>query len=345
MGVVRTVLGDIAPEDLGVTLPHEHLFVDYRYLFREPEDPERRALAYAPIALEHHAWIRMNWNSCLENLRLHDPDLVAAELRRFARAGGRSVVDATSLGIGRDPEGLARLSRTTGLHIVMGSGHYLKEVHPPDMDTLTADAIADEIAHDVSEGVGDAGVRAGLIGEIGCSWPWVANERKALEGAVIAHARTGAPLMIHPPRHEPAPLEIAGAVRAWGGDLARTIMCHIDRTYQDLDRLGELAATGVFLEFDLFGHELSHYPFDRRGYMPSDGHRVEQIMWLLDRGYGDRILLSHDVCFKHRLTRYGGHGWSHILENVVPRMRNRGVTEAQTTRMLVDNPARALAMP
>jgi phosphotriesterase-related protein len=343
MSVIRTVLGDIPPNDLGVTITHEHLLVDFRYLFVEPADPATRALAYAPIALEHHGWIRFNWNVCYENLSILDVDLAAAELGRYARAGGRSVVDATSLGIGRDPEGLAQIARATGLHVIMGAGHYLKETHPADMSDRAVDDLADEIARDVTTGVGASGVRAGLIGEIGCSWPWHPNERKALQAAVIAQARTGAPLMIHPPRHEPAPLEIVRAVRAWGGDPTRTIMCHVDRTFQDTRALAELAATGVYLELDLFGHELSHYPFNPTGYMPSDGQRVDQVAWLLDQGYGGRVLLSHDICFKHRLARYGGHGWDHLLVNVVPRMRNRGIGEDQITRMLVANPARALA--
>jgi len=281
---------------------------------------------------------------CYENLSLLDVDVAVAELGRYARAGGRSVVDATSLGIGRDPVGLARIARATGLHVLMGAGHYLKETHPADFGGRAVDDIADEIARDVTAGAGESGVRAGLIGEIGCSWPWHPNEQKALHAAVIAQTRTGAPLMIHPPRHEPAPMEIVRAVRQWGGDPARTIMCHIDRTFHDLRALGELAASGVYLELDLFGHELSHYPFTPRGYMPSDGQRVDQVSWLWEQGYGARVLLSHDICFKHRLARYGGHGWDHLLVNVVPRMRHRGLSEAQITQMLVDNPASALAM-
>jgi phosphotriesterase-related protein len=344
LAVVRTVLGDVDARDLGVTMTHEHLLVDFRYLFVEPADPPTRALAYAPIALEHHGWLRFNWNRNYENLSLLDVDLAVTELGRFARAGGRSVVDATSLGIGRDPAGLARIARESGLHVIMGSGHYLKETHPADMTGRPLEAIAEEIERDVTTGAGDSGVRAGIIGEIGCSWPWHPNEQKALQAAVIAQARTGAPLVIHPPRHEPAPMEIVRAVRSWGGDPARTIMCHIDRTFHDLRALGELAATGIYLELDLFGHELSHYPFDPRGYMPSDGQRVDQVVWLLDQGYGARILLSHDICFKHRLARYGGHGWDHLLINAVPRMQRRGITERQITQMLVDNPAQALAM-
>jgi phosphotriesterase-related protein len=343
LGVVRTVLADIAPEELGVTMTHEHLLVDFRYLFAEPADSATRALAYAPIALEHHGWIRFNWNVSYENLSLLDVDLAVAELGRFARAGGRSVVDATSLGIGRDPAGLARIARATGLHVIMGSGHYLKETHPPEMAGRPVGSIADEIERDVTMGVGESSVRAGIIGEIGCSWPWHPNEQKALQAAVIAQTRTGAPLMIHPPRHEPAPLEIVRAVRAWGGDPTRTIMCHVDRTFHDRRALGELAATGVYLELDLFGHELSHYPFNPRGYMPSDGQRVEQIAWLLDQGYGARILISHDICFKHRLARYGGHGYDHVLINVVPRMRNLGIADDVITRILVENPAQAFA--
>ncbi|MBM3449590.1 MAG: aryldialkylphosphatase [Armatimonadetes bacterium] len=345
MDIVQTVLGPIPPDALGVTMTHEHLLVDFRYSFREPEALHEKHMAYAPWSLDLAGWIRHHWNLHLDNMTLFDEDVTIDELRRFSRVGGQAVVDATSIGIGRDPRGLARIARATGLHIVMGAGHYLGATHPPAVALDSVEMLAEGIARDVTVGVGDSGVRAGMIGEIGCSSPWSDGERKAMNAAVIAQRRTGAPLMIHPWRDDDAPLRIADAVRAWDGDLARTIMCHVERTIVDRGALAEFAATGAYLELDLFGHEVSHVPGGRQSWMPSDAQRIEMVRWLIERGYGDKILLSHDICYKFRLRRYGGHGWDHLLTNVVPHMRTMGVDEAAIRAMLVDNPRRAFSMP
>jgi phosphotriesterase-related protein len=344
MDIVQTVLGPIAPEALGVTMTHEHLLVDFRYSFREPEALHEKRMAYAPWSLELAGWIRHHWNLHLDNMTLFDENETIAELAPFSRAGGQAVVDATSIGIGRDPRGLARIARATGLHIVMGAGHYLGATHPPEVERQDVETLAESIAADVVRGVGDTGVRAGMIGEIGCSWPWTDGERKALRAAVLAQRRTGAPLMIHPWRADDAPIVIADAVRASGGDVRRTIMCHVERTIVDRGALAEFADSGAYIELDLFGHEVTHVPGGRRLWMPSDAQRIEMILWLLERGYGDRILLSHDICYKFRLRRYGGHGWDHLLVNVVPHMRSYGIGDAAIRGMLIENPRAALSM-
>lgn len=120
-------------------------------------------------------------------------------------------------------------------------------------------------------------------------------------------------------------------------------MSHVDRTIYHWGSLKKLAETGCYLEYDLFGLETSYYPFVPLGYMPNDVQRMEQIERLIAEGYGDRVLLAHDIGFKHRLVRYGGHGLEHILRNIVPRMRLRGLTEEQINKMLVENPKRVLA--
>jgi phosphotriesterase-related protein len=340
-GRAQTVLGPIPATDMGITLPHEHLIIDFTVMFKEPEAEPDRALARQPVRLDNLGWVRRNFSSSLDNLRLDDESVARDELLLFRSAGGRTVVDPTNQGLSRDPRALARVARATGLNIVMGSGYYVAASHPPDMDAKTIDGISAEIVADVTTGVGDTGVRAGFIGEIGTTWPWTANERKVVQAAILAQRETGAPLMIHPGRHERLPLEIVELVRREGGDLGRTILCHIERTIVDPAVLLELAATGVYLEYDLFGLETSYYPYNPAFDMPNDAGRIRQILGLIEHGHLTQILMSHDIAYKHCLTRWGGYGYHHLLVSVVPRLRLKGLDDPTIQTLLVDNPRRA----
>jgi phosphotriesterase-related protein len=340
-GRAQTVLGPIDTDEMGVTLPHEHILIDFTLMFTEPEGERERELARQPVRLDNLGWVRRNFSSNLDNLRLADESVARDELGLYRLAGGRTLVDPTNRGLARDPLALARLACATGLNIIMGSGYYVAASHPRDMDAKTVDGIAREIVADLIVGVEDTGVRAGFIGEIGTTWPWTANERKVVQAAVLAQRETGAPLMIHPGRHERLPLEIVDVVRREGGDLRRTIMCHIERTIVDRAVLLELAATGVYLEYDLFGVESSYYPYNPAFDMPNDAGRIRQIQLLIERGHLDQVLMSHDIAYKHCLTRWGGHGYSHLLVSVVPQLRLRGIDDKTIEILLVDNPRRA----
>jgi phosphotriesterase-related protein len=340
-GRVQTVLGPIDAADMGITLPHEHLLIDFTLMFKEPESERERELARRPVGLDNLGWVRRNFSSSLDNLQLTDESVARDELVLYRDAGGRTVVDPTNRGLSRDPPALARVARATGLNIVMGSGYYVAASHPRDMDTRTVDGIAREIVADLTTGVGDTGVPAGFIGEIGTTWPWTDNERKVVRAAVLAQRETGAPLMIHPGRHERLPLEIVDMIRREGADLRRTIMCHIERTVVDPAVLLELAATGIYLEYDLFGLETSYYPYNPIFDMPNDAGRIRQILYLIEHGHLDQILMSHDIAYKHCLTRWGGYGYHHLLLTVVPRLRQKGADDRLVHTLLVDNPRRA----
>jgi phosphotriesterase-related protein len=340
-GKALTVLGPVDADSMGVTLPHEHLLIDFEVMFKEPPAASDKALAYQPVGLSNLGWVRQNFNANLDNLRLLDEQTAQDEIMLFKRAGGQTVVDPTNVSLSRDPLALARISRGTGLNIVMGAGYYVAAAHPADMEARSEDSIVREIVREVTVGVGDTGVRAGLIGEIGNSWPWTENEKKVVRAAVEAQRQTGAPLMIHPGRDQSAPMLICELIRKQGGDLRRTVMCHIDRTIADERHLLDLAATGVWLEYDLFGLETSFYPYNPDFDMPNDGGRMAQILALIARGHGDQILMSHDIAYKCSLTRYGGYGYHHLIVNVVPRLRRKGVDDAGIARLLVENPRRA----
>ncbi|MBI3455995.1 MAG: hypothetical protein HY002_09455 [Candidatus Rokubacteria bacterium] len=102
-----------------------------------------------------------------------------------------------------------------------------------------------------------------------------------------------------------------------------------------------MAETGCYLEYDLFGLEVSHYPFGHID-VPSDAERMRQILWLWEQGHGQQVLVAHDICFKMRLTRYGGHGYAHILRHIVPRLRRKGLADTDVWMLIAENPSRAV---
>jgi phosphotriesterase-related protein len=323
-------------------MTHEHLLIDFICMFAPPTDASTRSRAYEPITLENLGWVRYNWFSNRDNLRLLDEETAIAEASLFKRVGGSTLVDATTIGIGRDPSALVRIARATGLNIVMGAGYYVDAVHPEEMKDLADSDIARQIIGEIRSGVGDAGVRAGIIGEIGCSWPLTQNERKVLRAAAVAQRDTGAAILVHPGRNERAPEEVLDVLEEAGADVKRVIMGHLDRTIADFGALMELARRGCYLEYDLFGQESSYYPLSDID-MPSDAQRMDVMKRLIAEGYGDKIVIAQDICSKHRLVKYGGHGYGHILENIVPRMAEKGYSEGDIDSLLISNPAKVLA--
>ena len=343
--VVQTVLGPVPADALGPTLMHEHLLIQ-NPSFVLPDSERDRVRAHRPVGdLADLGWVRRHWTSNADNLVLDDEALAVAELAPLAAAGGGTLVDATVPGIGRDPEALVRIAQASGVRIVMGSGAYVGATHPASIAPLDEAALAAWLIEEWEDGVDDTGVRPGFIGEIGCTWPLLDRERVVLRAAAIAQATTGAGLMVHPGRDPRAPAEIVRILADAGADLERVAIAHLDRTVQDLAGLRTLARTGVFLEFDCFGLESSYYPFDPTMATLSDAQRLDLVRGLLDAGHGDRILLSQDICTKHRLVAYGGHGFAHLFAEVLPWLWRRGVPESITTTLVVDNPARFLGVP
>ena len=347
-GKVQTVLGPIVPEVLGITLPHEHCYMDLSSRFFPPTEATLLNMAYQPVSLENRWFVNYHATSNLDNLKLDDEAVITDEVLRFKKAGGGSIVDMSNIGLGRDPLALAALSRMTGVNLVMGSGHYVEPSVPGGLD-MDEGEIVDCIVKDVLEGVGDTAVHAGLIGEIGCSWPVTANEQKSLRAAARAQQKIGAPINFHPGFSPDAVFLGAKTLDDAGADLSRVAISHVEARVFSHQKRVELAKMGFFLEFDLFGVEGYQrirmvYSEDEPvpAHMPNDGDRVEMIMALVDAGYPDRILLSHDICTKHRLCRYGGHGYAHILLNAVPLMREKGLDEPTIRGLLLKNPARLL---
>jgi len=340
-GKAQTVLGLIPAEELGITLPHEHLLIAIPRNFVEPTAVTEKALAHQPVSMENLHWVRYHYGSNLDNLILMDEKVAIDEALRFKWLGGKTIIDFTNIGLGRDPLALRRISLATGLNIIMGSGYYVGPSHPPDIAKKNEEEIAEEIARDITIGVGDTGIRAGIIGEIGTSWPLMDNERKVLRAAAIAQRRTSTSVNVHPGRNARAPFDIIKLLSDAGGDIARTVMSHLDRTLRDLDDLLKLAKTGCYIEYDLCGWE-GYYPLLKTIDLPNDAQRVNEIKELIAEGYVNQILISQDICQKADLYCFGGRSYCHILERMVPLMRDKGISEEHIDTILVGNAKRLL---
>jgi phosphotriesterase-related protein len=336
MTTVNTVLGPIAPEQLGVTLMHEHLLLDATPWFREPEAASLRTVAYQPVSIEVLGLLRNDPFMSRDNCELFDEESAIEEVRRFRLAGGETVVDPTCRGIGRDPRALQRISRATGLQVVMGTGYYLHPAHPPHVREMSLEAIAEEITRDVVDGVD--GVCAGIIGEIGISRDFTSEEEKVLRGGARAQQATGVPLEVHLPGWERHGERVLDVVAEEGGDLQRTVLCHMNPSGPDFDYQARLAGRGAWLEYDMIGME--YFYADQQAQSPSDEENARALLRLRDAGLLRSVLISQDVFIKIQLVRYGGTGYAHILNHFVPRLRRHGFTEQDIETLLVDNPRR-----
>jgi phosphotriesterase-related protein len=300
MPVVSTVLGPVSAEELGVVLPHEHVFVD---LVRE----------YRGDGL------------------LNDRALAVEELRAYVEAGGRTLVDCTSLGLGRDPQALREVAQATGLHIVMGCGFYRDPYLPAELDRLSVDAVADLIVRDIEEGADGTDVRAGIIGEIGSDRGHIsALEERSFRAAARAHRRTGLTITTHAARW-PVGIPQLDLLAEEGVDPGRVVVGHCDMVPDPAYHLA-VARRGAYVQLDTV-HGESEY--DTRC-------RVDWIRRLADAGFLHRVLLSQDVCLRSDYAALGGPGYAYVPTTFAARLRQEGFSDSDLRTLLVDNPRRAL---
>ena len=300
---VITVLGPIAPEEMGITQTHEHLQLD---------------------AMDHFG----GYNAVID-----DEDLVVEELRAFTRGGGCTICDVTVDEIGRHPAALARISQAANIHVVMGAGWYREFGYPREVEEHTSCELAEILVREIEHGVGDTGIRAGLIGEIGTGRHYIKPaEERVFRAAALAQARTGVAISTHTTRWGTLALEQIAMLEEFGADLSRVIVGHLgDR--RGVHHLLPIAARGVYIEVDNIGY---------LDYQPEEV-RADNVAALVQEGFVERILLSEDICMLDHLKAHGGKGYGYLLEIFVPMLRKRGVGDEEIHCMLVDNPARAFA--
>ena len=305
---ITTVRGRIPPEMLGITMPHEHIIADI---------------------FPH--------SGSTDNI-LDDPDMAASELSYFKEAGGGTVVDVTPVGLGRSPEALCEISARTDLHIVMGIGYYVDVVHPPYVRELTSQQLAEKMTKEITEGVGEGKVKAGVIGEVGSGRYFMSPaEERVFRAAGRAQRATGAAITTHASlgHHGLQQLEI---LKEEGVDPQRVIIGHVDSLWhqdmeKDLSYQMAVVDQGACVEYDLVSWE---------GLCP-DSRRVEMIAAMIQRGYVKQILISSDTCRRSHFHVSGGRGYDHVLVRFVPLLRESGITQDEIHTIMVENPARMLA--
>lgn len=307
---VITVTGPMPVDRIGMTLPHEHLSCS----------PDQLASREHPIPFTP------------------DAETMADELRDARRRGVSCIVDVTPPGLGRDPEWLRTLSSRTGVHIVMGAGWYRERFYPADaaIHRRGPDDLADEIVAEAEHGVGASGVHPGVIGEIGTDRAWLSPaEERVHRAAARAARRTGLAVMTHA-LNSRVGLDQLAIFEEEGLDPARVVIGHAD-TLLDLDYYLAVADRGACLSFDQLG---------RPGELAAarEAQLVKLILELLERGCGDRILLSQDVCTDAQLKAYGGTGYGYLAQHFLPALRTAAVGEGEIGQMTVENPRRVLAV-
>ena len=318
--MIQTVLGPVKEEELGVCLPHEHIWCDQNY---------------GP---------RMNLMGTTRDpagfMKLDNFDRVASELKAYKAAGGGALVEVTCDGWGRDLDTLARLSEAAEVHIVSTSGYYIEPHIPYFVDDWSVERVADHITGEIEKGVGQSGRRCGLFKSAIHRARVEAIELKVLKAVAIAQKRTGAAITTHTTgsRRMEVPGGTVGVhqleiLKGEGVDPSRLIVGHVDER-PDIDVLSSLADEGCFIQFDVIGKE--HYVLDQT--------RAELVHALIERGYVNHLMLSHDRNRDYEM-RYGGStGYCHIFETFLPRLRKLGVSDEQINTMMVLNPARALSI-
>lgn len=187
-------------------------------------------------------------------------------------------------------------------------------------------------------GADGSDIKCGMIGEIGCSDTITPTEKKSLQATAAAQVQLGAPVIIHPGRTPEAPMEAIRILQEAGGDINKTVISHLCRCNSNHDQLLELAGTGCFLEYDQFGCEVSYYQPSPQQYMQSDAQRIDDIKMLVTEGYADKILVAHDIHTRHRLVKYGGHGYAHVNVNAIPKMLDRGISQEVINKIQIENP-------
>jgi phosphotriesterase-related protein len=356
-GRIMTVLGPIEPGELGTTLTHEHIFIDFTLPLDQPARWKMANRRFPRTAEDFGIWnmpvtdpahraflIRNAWEN-RDMLLLQDVETSVAEVLQFKAAGGDAIVDVTSIGIGRDPRKLLEVARRSGLHIVMGAGWYRPAWHPEGHEARSVESLTEEIVRDLTVGVGDTGIRAGIIGEVSAmnvvTEPEDSVEARGIRAAARASRMTGAAITLHQWYRDGTNLQrTLDLIEREGGDLSRVIVGHMDGvTSQDLGTLRKLLDRGVTLEFDLLGT-----PFRLNIPVMAERPMVDAVVALIREGYGERLLLSHDVCTKFQQARYGGNGFTYVAIEVVPYLRQHGITDEQVRRLLVDNPRRLLTL-
>nr|XP_003699732.1 PREDICTED: phosphotriesterase-related protein [Megachile rotundata] len=345
---VRTVLGEKDANKLGRTLTHEHLALSFTNFYVQPPKHLKRFLD-GKIELQNIGLVKQYPYSNLYNLKYNDADTVEAifeDVKLYREFGGGTIVENSNYGLNRDIPLMKRVSQETGVNVIAGTGYYVAATQSASDLNLSKEQMYDVMMKEMTVGCEQSpDVRTGFIGEVGSTWPIEVFEKRAIQATGELQAQLKCPVSFHPGRNPEAPFEIMRLYQEAGGDSSKAVLSHLDRTIPDEQKLLEFAdMTKCYCQFDLFGCECSFYQLNPVIDMQSDAQRMDRIKLLRSDQKLNRVLISHDIHTKHRLMKFGGHGFSHILNNVLPKMMLKGFTQEEIDIITIRNPMTWLSL-
>lgn len=333
MKCIQTVNGIIQPDQMGFTLPHEHIFWDlgvYLPKNMSPDDPRNDR-----VTIENLCDVKMQFQQYSDNVIQRDMDVALKELSWFKEAGGNTICDCTVRGLSPDPQMLKTASQRSGVQILLGAGLYGHMSLTPELNALDKYDAAQMIVDDLDHGVCGTDVKAGFI-KVAVTNGMPAEDCRSLAAAAIAQKQTGAAILIHQPGTDHEADRIFEILTVHGADLSKVAMCHCCPLLPDHDYIDRIAKSGAYISFDFFG--MNEVVLAKTLWLPTDRERFAALLEQIRRGNLNKLLISHDTVYKHMLRQFGRYGYAHIQKNMWPLMLANGFTQDILDQISIRNP-------
>lgn len=338
---IETVLGLKLESSLGTILPHEHLQIDCTRMYKEPTLNNRNRNGFSTYDLENFGAISYEPYSCKDNLKLN-ADVTQAildDLLLFKESGGGTIVDNTTISM-RPPDygkTLQLLSQKSGINIIIGAGFNCSDLETQSTKSMTKESMYNQMKHEVEIGcnVDDQYIKAAFIGEIACSFPIKDTEKQALAAAGQLQEDKTLAVSLNPGKNSPE--EILRIYTEAGGDEKHAVICHLDSKTEE-DIIDFFDFTKCYCQFTRFGTEISYNQLDMNIDVLSDAQRIDYLWHFKKHKQLHRVLFSHGIHTRHKLVKFGGHGFTHIGTSVVPFMKFKGFSKSDIETVTVTNP-------
>lgn len=342
-GYVQTITGPVKKEDLGITLPHEHLFNDLSGCVDESFYAYSKLIAGKKVSPAIAYGLRYDPYCNQDNMAEKEVEDVVAEVNNLMSVGGKSLVDATgSRSIGRNVPKMLEVAKRTGLQVIASTGRYLSKFEGEENLLRPAEEIAAEYEADLNQGMDGTDIKAGLIGELGVSPLFTPGEHNNLRAGALAQLNNpDVSVNIHMPgwlRYGDEVLDIL--LDEMHVNPRKVSLAHSDPSGEDPDYQRRLLDRGVWLEFDMIAQDIS---FPKEGMGPSVMQTADVIAALIKDGYASQLVLSHDVFLKQMYTQNGGNGFLFAPTVFLDLLAERGVEAEILRKLCIDNPAELLA--
>ena len=258
---------------------------------------------------------------------LDEFDNIAGELCDLSSRGLGRIVDMSCRGMGRDYDYLDRMEKAAGIKVMISTGFYKDPFMPAEVYSSSIRELSALMINDIEKGAEGSGRRACIIGEIGTGLGSISqNEEKVFRAAAMAHEKTGVPVYTHTSLGTMG-LEQINLLKSLGVNPEKIIIGHLDLS-NNPDLIFMALDAGVFVGFDTIG---------KTRYLP-DETRIAFIKTCCEKGYGKQLLLSMDITRRSHLKKNGGPGYAFLADSFLPGLREAGVTPAQISDMMENNP-------